>query len=127
MCYTGGPDPSRERAVLRVGKRGHARSVYIGAWIFEGDDAVFYGITSISCLLLMYALDVTTGAIQSALLNRLLIVVCFPGMTSSLPKSKQTIGCALSNAFFLQFSYFLMFLNIHVQLIILRQMTSSIL
>ena len=33
------------------------------------------------------------------------LVVCFPGMTSSLAKSKQ-IGCTLSYAFFLKFSFF---------------------
>jgi len=34
------------------------------------------------------------------------LVVCFPGMTLSLAKSKQIIGCALSDAYFLKFSYF---------------------
>jgi len=47
-------------------------------------------------------------------------VVCFPGMTSSLAKSKQIIGCALSDAFFVKFSYFLMFLDIQIDLIILK-------
>jgi len=40
-------------------------------------------------------------------------------MTSLLAKSKQII-VRLSDAFFLQFSYFLMFLNIHTYLIILK-------
>jgi len=48
------------------------------------------------------------------------LVVCFPGPNSSLAKSKQIIGCALSDAFFLKFSYFLMFLNIQIDLIILK-------
>ena len=34
-------------------------------------------------------------------------------------KSKQTIGCALSDVFFLKFAYFLIFLNIQIDLIIL--------
>ena len=29
----GGPDPPEERAIFGVGKHGHARSVYKGAWI----------------------------------------------------------------------------------------------
>jgi len=41
-------------------------------------------------------------------------------MMSSLAKSKQIIGCALSDAFFLKFSYFLMFLNIQTHLIMLK-------
>jgi len=39
------------------------------------------------------------------------LVLCFHGMTSSLAKSKQIIGCTLSDAFFQFFFYFLMFLN----------------
>jgi len=42
-----GPDPPRGLGNLRVGKHGHARGRYI-----EQYDAVFYRITSISCLLL---------------------------------------------------------------------------
>jgi len=45
------------------------------------------------------------------------LVACFPGMTSSLAKSKQ-IGCALTDAFF-NF-LFSMFLNIQIDLIILK-------
>jgi len=41
-------------------------------------------------------------------------------MTSSLAKSKQIIGCPLSDAFFSKISYFLMFLNIQIDLIILK-------
>jgi len=48
------------------------------------------------------------------------LVVCFSGMMSSLAKSKQIIGCALSDAFSPRFSYFLMFLNIQIDLIILK-------
>ena len=44
-CDYPAPDPAKERAVLRVGKYGHALSVYIGAWIFGGDNAAFYIIT----------------------------------------------------------------------------------
>jgi len=45
--------------------------------------------------------------------------LCFPGMTSSLAKSKQIVG-AHFQTFFLQFSYFLMFLNIKIYFIILN-------
>jgi len=41
------------------------------------------------------------------------LVVCFPGMTSSLAKIKQIIGCTLSDAFSKIF-IFLMFLNIQI-------------
>ena len=44
---------------------------------------------------------------------------CFRGMTSLLAKSKQTIG-AHFQAFFLQYSYFLMFLNIQIHVNILK-------
>ena len=45
---------------------------------------------------------------------------CFPGMTASLAKNTQIIGCTISAAFFLKFSYFSMFLNIQTDLIILK-------
>jgi len=45
---------------------------------------------------------------------------CFPDMTSPLPKSKQVIGCALSDVFSVKFSYFLMSLNIQIHIIILK-------
>jgi len=41
-------------------------------------------------------------------------------MTSLHAKGKQIIGCALSDAFFLKFSYFLTFFNIQIDLIILK-------
>jgi len=49
--------------------------------------------------------------------TQLAVWLCFPGMTltSSLAKSKQIIG-AHFQTFFLQFSYFLMFLNIKIYL-----------
>ena len=56
----------------------------------------------------------------SALNTRQAIWLCFPGVISSIAKSKQIIGCALSDAFFLKFSYFLMFVNIQIDLIILK-------
>jgi len=40
-------------------------------------------------------------------------------MMASLAKSKQIIGCALSDAFFSKIFLFLMFLNIQIDLIIL--------
>jgi len=46
-------------------------------------------------------------------------LVVFPGMTSSLAKSKQIIG-AHFQTFLLQLSYFLMFLNIQIELTILK-------
>jgi len=46
-------------------------------------------------------------------------LVCFPGMTSSLAKSKQIIGTHFQTLF-LKFSYFLMFLNIQIDFIILK-------
>jgi len=45
--------------------------------------------------------------------------LCFPGMTPSLVKSKQIIG-AHFQTFFLQYSYFGTFLNIHIYIIILK-------
>jgi len=55
---------------------------------------------------------------QHSTLNRL-FWLCFPGMTSSLAKSTQIIGVHFQT-FFLQFSHFLMFLNIQIYLIILK-------
>ena len=71
------------------------------------------------CNLSTFDQNVTTTAIGlQSTLNRL--VGCFPAMMSSLAKSKQIIGCALSDAFFLKFSYFLMFFKIQIDLIILK-------
>jgi len=50
--------------------------------------------------------------------NQQAVWLCFPGMTSSLAKSKQIINTHFQT-FFLQYSYFLMFLNIHIYFITL--------
>jgi len=47
------------------------------------------------------------------------LIACFPGMTSLLPKVNRPSGAHFQR-FFLKFSYFLIFLNIQIDLIILE-------
>jgi len=55
---------------------------------------------------LSLCLCVVARSVVNSTLNIGYLVVCFPGMTSSLAKSKQIMGCALSDIFFLKLLIF---------------------
>jgi len=88
------------------------------ALLLRFDKKLFYSFYY--CNLSTYDQNVTTTAIGlQSTLNRLFGCL-FSWYDVITCKSKQIIGCALSDVFFSKISYVLMFLNIQIDLIILK-------
>ena len=93
--------------------------LFLFALLFRFDKKLFYSfvLRTISTFN-RYAYCVVPRSVVNIQHSTGCLIVCFPGMTSLLPKVKDH-RVRTFRRFFLKFSYFLIFLNIQIHLIIL--------
>ena len=94
--------------------------LFLFALLFRFDKKLFYPfvlrtISTFKC----YAYCVVARSVVNTQHSTGCLIACFPGMTSLLPKVNRSSGAHFQTFSFLKFSYFLIFLNIQIDLIIL--------
>ena len=94
--------------------------LFLFALLFRFDKKLFYRflLRTISSFN-RYAYCVVARSVVNIQHSTGCLIVCFPGMTSLLLKVNRSSGAHIQ-AFFLKFSYFLTFLNIQIDLILLE-------
>jgi len=94
--------------------------LFLFALLFRFDKKLFYPfvLRTISTFNRYYTYCVVARSVVNIQRSTSCLIACFPGMTSLLPKVNRSSG-AYFQTFFLNFSYFLMFLNTQIDLIIL--------
>jgi len=93
--------------------------LFLFALLFRFDKKLFYPfVLRSNPTFNRYAYCVVVRSVVNVQHSTGCLIVCFPGMTSLLPKVNRSSG-AHFQTFFLKFSYFLIFLDIQIHLIIL--------
>jgi len=94
--------------------------LFLFALLFRFDKKLFYPfVLRIISTFNRYAYCDVARSVVNTQHSTSCLIVCFPGMTSLLPKVNRSSG-AHFQTFFLKFSYLLIFLNIQIDLIILE-------
>jgi len=92
--------------------------LFLFAFLFRFDKKLFYRFYY--CNFSMYVMTTAIG-LQSTLKHSTgCLIVCFPGMTLLLAKVNKSSGVHFQTPFFTKLSYFLTFLNIQIDSIILK-------
>ena len=95
--------------------------LFLFALLFTFDKKLFYPfVVRTICTFNRYAYCVVARSVVNIQHSTGCLIACFPGMTSLHPKVNRSPGAHFQTFFFLKFSYFLIFLNIQIDMIILE-------